>query len=148
MNKINVNIICKDNTIEIPKKGTNYSSGYDLAVDIEKDLILKPLETIDIPTGIKIQIEDNRNNIEFQIRARSSISYKGILVHFSTIDSDYQGEIKLIVTNLNNHEFLIKPRMRLAQLVCLKYYDMDFNKVNKFENETERGNKGFGSTGI
>lgn len=134
--------------IEIKYK-TIYSSGFDINSAV--DITVQPLETVLISTGLYIKEANSQiiiNNIEFipelQIRPRSGLSSKGILVHFGTVDVDYRGEIKVILTNLTDKPFQINKGMRIAQgvfsLTCR------WGQI-KVENN-QRGEGGFGSTGL
>jgi dUTP pyrophosphatase len=145
LEKIKVKIKTKD-SVDIPKYETFGSSGIDLRANIEKDIILKSNETILIPTGIFIEIP---KGYEAQIRSRSGMSLNhGVIVLNSpgTIDSDYRGEIKIILFNISKEDFIIKKEMRIAQMVFNKIFIADFEKVENI-NETKRGEGGFGHTG-
>lgn len=137
--------------IEEIKYATENSSGIDLIAAINEAKILKPMERTLIPTGISIAFNDQ--DLEAQIRSRSGLAYKnGIIVLNSpgTVDNDYRGEIKVILINLGDQEFKIEPNMRIAQMVISKYAQAELNFVDDFEEkfETERGEGGFGSTGL
>jgi dUTP pyrophosphatase len=147
---INITRVAKKNITNIPKYQTVGSSGMDLSAssDIpDKGMIIKPGCREIIPTGITIELPDN---LEAQIRPRSGIAYKyGITVLNSpgTIDSDYRGEIKVILINHGQKNFLILPGDRVAQMVFSKVERIKL--IDKKElSITARDNKGFGSTGI
>lgn len=127
----------------IPEYATEHSAGLDLKSSI--DIIIPLHETRLIPTSLKIQIPEG---YEGQIRLRSSLGLKGLFIPNSpgTIDSDYRGEVKVILHNLNNTEFKISKGMRIAQLVICKYEKVRLIKSNL--DVTERNTGGFGSTGI
>ncbi len=129
----------------MPEKKTEGSSGYDIKAYIDKPLELSKGEIKLIPTGFKVQIP---TGYEAQIRSRSGLALKGIFVLNSpgTIDSDYRGEIKVILINLGDRNFTINPYDRIAQMVFQKVCDVKFVFSNL--NETERNEKGFGHTGV
>ncbi|MFA7108305.1 MAG: dUTP diphosphatase [Sphaerochaetaceae bacterium] len=132
---------------ELPHYSSVSASGIDLSAYLpEGPVVISPLERILIPTGIKIALEDG---YEAQIRPRSGLAIKhGITVLNTpgTIDSDYRGEIKIVLINLSKENFLINNKDRIAQMVVSKYEKVTFSTVEVLD-ETERGEKGFGSTG-
>ena len=133
--------------IEIPKYMTEGSAGMDLCAAVENDIILKKGEIKLIPTGIAISIE---KGYEAQIRPRSGLAIKhGIsLVNTpGTIDSDYRGEINIIMINFGQDDFLIKRGDRIAQMVINKIETPSIIEVESLD-DTLRGKGGFGSTGI
>tara|TARA_Y100000816_G_scaffold289583_1_gene276339 strand:+ start:1940 stop:2380 length:441 start_codon:yes stop_codon:yes gene_type:complete len=133
--------------LNIPKYETSGSSGMDLTADIEKTVSIGPGKTSIIPTGISVSIPEN---FEIQIRPRSGLAAKSqitVLNTPGTIDSDYRGEIKVILINLGNKEFVIEKGNRIAQMVLCPIAKIEFKEVEDFK-ETKRGAKGFGSTGI
>ena len=112
----------------------------------DSDIVLKPLQRTLVPTGIFIGLP---KGYEAQVRPRSGLAAKhGITVLNTpgTIDSDYRGEIKVILVNLSNEEFVLKPGERIAQLVISKYETAEWEEVEELD-DTERGDGGFGSTG-
>lgn len=130
-----------------PKYATEGSAGADLCAAIQEDIILSPFERKLIPTGVGLEIP---KNFEGQIRPRSGLAIKhGISVLNSpgTIDSDYRGEIKVILINLGSEPFKIVPGMKIAQLVIAPITQVSFSPVETFD-ETERNDQGFGSTGV
>lgn len=132
--------------VKIPEYKTSGSSGLDLQAFIKKDVILKPKEIILVPTGLSIAVEDN---LEVQIRPRSGLAAKNkisILNTPGTIDSDYRGEIKVILINLGNEVFTIEKGSRIAQMVLCPITKAVLREVSDL-NETNRGSGGFGSTG-
>jgi len=136
----------KNNSFDLPKYQTEGSVGMDLSAFIENDILIKPNERELIPTGIALSLPQN---IEGQVRPRSGLSLKyGITVLNSpgTIDSDYRGEIKVILINHGNEDFLIKNNDRIAQLVFNEIVKVSFKEVNNLD-QTSRDQKGFGSTG-
>lgn len=128
----------------VPSKGTSRSSGYDLALHVdEKEVVaLYPGFTMLVPTGIKVQIPEG---YEGQVRPRSSMSKKGIHVHFGTIDSDYRGEILVTLSNIGNETHYLRRGDRIAQLVFAPVCSAIWLPWK--EDQTERGEGGFGSTG-
>ena len=129
-----------------PQYATAGSAGMDLRANIEKAIVLQPLERCLVPTGIFIQLPQG---YEGQIRPRSGLSIKkGITLINSvgTIDSDYIGEIKLGIVNLSQEPFTIEDGERLAQLVVARYEQISWQNVDELES-TQRGDGGFGSTG-
>ena len=136
----------KNNSFELPKYQTEGSVGMDLSAFIENDILIKPNERELIPTGIAVSLPQN---IEGQVRPRSGLSLKyGITVLNSpgTIDSDYRGEIKVILINHGNEDFIIKNNDRIAQLVFNEVVKVSFKEVKDLD-QTSRNQKGFGSTG-
>jgi dUTP pyrophosphatase len=132
--------------VNIPEYKTNGSSGLDLEAFLEKDLIVKSNQTIIVPTGLSIAIDQN---LEIQIRPRSGLAAKNnitVLNTPGTIDSDYRGEIKVILINLGNDDFVIKNGDRIAQMVISPVIKTEFEIVDELPN-TLRGLGGFGSTG-
>ena len=131
---------------QLPQYATAGSAGMDLRADIDRPIILKPLERKLIPTGLKIALPVG---YEAQIRPRSGLALKyGVTVLNSpgTIDADYRGEVCVILVNLSNDDFVINPSERIAQMVVAKHEQVDFQIVETLD-ETERGNGGFGHTG-
>jgi len=131
---------------ELPKYSTVHSAGLDLRAFLKEDVILKPLERYLVPTGLHIELPEG---YEAQIRPRSGLAVKhGISIVNSpgTIDADYRGEIKVILINLSNEEFVIKNGERICQMVINKYERISLQEVIEL-NETDRGTGGFGHTG-
>jgi len=130
-----------------PTYSTEGSAGMDLQAHIPEPLILKPFERKLITTGIFVEIPPG---YEAQIRPRSGLALKkGITVLNTpgTIDSDYRGEIGVILINLSTEEVVIQPGDRIAQMVISRYERILWEPVNILS-DTERGSGGFGSTGI
>lgn len=139
--------IINKSEFELPKYETIGAAGLDLKANIKKNMILKPMDRKLIPTGLFMSIPEG---YEGQIRPRSGLALKhGITVLNSpgTIDSDFIGEICVIVINLGNEDFIIHPGDRIAQFVLNKYERVEFKLVNELE-DTERGEGGFGHSGV
>ncbi len=129
-----------------PAYATEKSAGMDLRANIEKPVVLGPLERAMIPTGLFMALPDGT---EAQVRPRSGLAAKfGISVLNSpgTIDADYRGEIRVILVNLSNEAFTVNPGERIAQMVVARYEKVEWDEVEVLD-ETERGEGGFGSTG-
>ncbi|MBL7788876.1 MAG: dUTP diphosphatase [Chitinophagales bacterium] len=143
---IEVNII-NNSKHPLPAYETAGSAGMDIRANIGEVISLKPFERLAVPTGLFIELSQG---YEAQIRPRSGLSLKtGLSIPNSpgTIDSDYRGEIKVIVANLSNEPIEIKDGDRIAQMVIAKYERAEWKEVKNLE-ETERGSGGFGSTGV
>jgi dUTP pyrophosphatase len=133
--------------VNLPAYETSGSSGMDLQAYISEEIILKPGERKLIPTGLSIAIPEN---LEIQIRPRSGLAYKkGISVVNTpgTIDSDYRGEIKVLLINLGKEDFIIKKFERIAQMVVCPITKVVLSEKNDLP-DTIRGEGGFGSTGV
>lgn len=130
-----------------PTRGSSGASGYDLRATVNG--WVRAHETVLVPTGVFIQMP---TDLEAQIRSRSGMSTKGVVVANSpgTVDSDYRGEIKLILHNHSTTDFEFKAGDRLAQMVFAKVEHPIFQIFNEKEDmkETERGEGGGGSTGV
>jgi dUTP pyrophosphatase len=140
-----VNIINKSNN-PLPKYETLGSAGMDLYADLKETVTLQPLERALIPTGLYIALP---NGFEAQIRPRSGLALrKGLSIPNApaTIDSDYRGEIKVIVINLSNEPLTIEPGERFCQMVIAQYEKIQWFITDSLE-DTDRGDGGFGSTG-
>lgn len=147
MKNINIKIKkIKDKAI-LPSYQTVNSSGMDVSACIDKPIILEPMQRGIIPTGLAIELP---RGYEAQIRARSGLSIKhGLTVinGVGTIDSDYRGEIGVLMINLSNESFSVEPNMRVAQMVISKYETIHWEEVKSLD-ETSRGSGGYGSTGL
>jgi len=133
--------------VNLPAYETSGSSGMDLQAYISEEIILKSGERKLIPTGLSIAIPEN---LEIQIRPRSGLAYKkGISVVNTpgTIDSDYRGEIKVLLINLGKEDFIIKKFERIAQMVVCPITKVVLSETNDLP-DTIRGEGGFGSTGV
>jgi len=141
-----VKIINKSNN-PLPAYKTAGSAGMDVCANLETPLQIKPMERLLVPTGLFIELPDS---YEAQMRPRSGLSLKrGLSLPNSpaTIDSDYRGELKVIIINLSNKIQIINNGDRIAQMVIAKYEQVELLKVDKLS-ESERGTSGFGSTGV
>ncbi len=131
---------------ELPKYQTPASAGMDVRANITQDITLSPLERVMVPTGLYVAIEPG---YEMQVRPRSGLAAKHGITCLNTpgtIDADYRGEIKVILVNLSNQEFVITPGERIAQLVVAKHEQPSWEEVTELD-QTQRGEGGFGSTG-
>jgi len=139
-------VINKSNN-PLPKYQTEQSAGVDLCAFLSSDLVLKPNDRKLIGTGLHIALPEG---YEAQIRPRSGLAFKhGITIINSpgTIDADYRGELKIALINHSNVDFVIKNGDRIAQMVISKYEQISFT-LNDSLDETERGEGGYGHTGI
>ena len=135
-----------DKNIKLPTYKTTGSSGMDLVAYIKSKVTINPGKTAMIPTGIAIAIPQN---YEVQIRPRSGLAAKNnisVLNTPGTIDSDYRGEIKIILINLGKKPFVIKSGDRVAQMILCPVMKAELKEVNVLP-KTVRGKGGFGSTG-
>ncbi len=143
---INLKTLPHATGLNLPTYATDLSAGMDLEAAIDTDIILNPNERVLVATGLSIALTAG---FEAQIRPRSGLAYKhGVTVLNSpgTIDADYRGEIKVILTNLGTEPFTITRGERIAQMVIAKHEQVSWNIVADLD-ETERGEGGFGSTG-
>ena len=132
---------------ELPNYETSASAGMDLRANIDDVVTLKPLERTIVKTGLFIALS---NGYEAQVRPRSGLAAKkGVTVLNApgTIDADYRGEIGVILVNLSNENFIINDGDRIAQLVIATYTQAVWEEV-KILDDTQRGEGGFGSTGV
>ena len=139
--------IIKKSKNELPKYQTLISAGMDLRANIDEPIIIKPLQRLVINTGLFISLQPG---YEAQIRPRSGLALnKGITVINSpgTIDADYRGEIGVILINLSDSSVEINSGDRIAQMIIAKHETISWRVVEKLD-KSERGNKGFGSTGV
>ena len=132
--------------VQLPSYKTSGASGMDLMAFIKSSLTIKPKTSCLIPTGLSIAFSED---YEIQIRPRSGLAAKNnisILNTPGTIDSDYRGEIKVIIYNHGNNDFLINNGDRIAQMILVPVVKMELAETNDLP-ETIRGEGGFGSTG-
>lgn len=147
MTAINIKKLDNLKNFPLPSYSTEQSAGMDLYAAIDEPIIIKPMQRLLVPNGIAIALQ---KGFEAQVRPRSGLAIKhGITVLNApgTIDADYRGEICSVLINLSDKEFIIEPGMRIAQMVISKYETVQWNIVEKLD-ETQRGEGGFGSTGI
>jgi len=141
-----INIINKSKH-DLPHYETKSSAGMDLKANLDKEIILKPLERIIVKTGLFMALPQG---YEAQVRPRSGLAIKNgitVLNAPGTIDADYRGEIGVILVNLSNTDFTINDGDRIAQMVIAKYKQANWIEVKSLD-ETKRGKGGFGSTGV
>ena len=132
--------------VELPKYKTNGSSGLDLMAFIESPITIMPNTSALIPTGISVAVS---NDLEIQIRPRSGLAAKSnitVLNTPGTIDSDYRGEIKIILFNHGKENFIVNNKDRVAQIILAPIVKIEFEEVEELP-DTIRGSGGFGSTG-
>jgi len=132
--------------VGLPKYETEGSSGLDLAAYINESIEINPGSTAIIPTGLAVSVP---KNFEIQIRPRSGLAAKNqisVLNTPGTIDSDYRGELKVILINLGAKSFLVENGTRIAQMVLCPIVKANLKEVKTLE-DTKRGSGGFGSTG-
>lgn len=143
---LNIPVIVKTKN-ELPKYETINSAGMDLRANIEEPIVLKPMERRLIPTGLYMALPQG---FEAQIRPRSGLAFKkGITVLNSpgTIDSDYRGELMVLLINLSTEEFIVNNGERIAQMVIARHEVAEFQVVEELD-DTERGAGGWGHTGV
>ena len=132
--------------VKLPKYETSGASGVDLIAFVEETIDLKPKESFLIPTGLSVAFSED---FEIQIRPRSGLAAKNnisVLNTPGTIDSDYRGEIKVIIYNHGSENFLINNGDRIAQMILTPVLKMELEEVNNLP-KSIRGKGGFGSTG-
>ena len=132
---------------ELPKYETLFSAGMDLRANLEESIVLKPFQRLVVKTGLFISLQQG---YEAQIRPRSGLALKkGITVLNSpgTIDADYRGEIGVILINLSDSDFEINTGDRIAQMIIAKHETIEWEAVDKLD-DSVRGDKGFGGTGV
>ena len=143
-----VRILIRKTSKEVitPKYKTEGSSGVDLSAFLNEKVVIKPNSSELIPTGLQVAIPEE---LEIQIRPRSGLAAKesiGVLNSPGTIDSDYRGELKIILFNHGDKDFIINNGDRIAQMVLVPILKMEFEEVDNLP-DTVRGQGGFGSTG-
>jgi len=132
--------------IPLPSYSTGGSSGMDIRAAVNNSLVIKKNEIALVPTNLCVEIPEG---FEIQVRPRSGLAAKngiGILNSPGTIDSDYRGEIKIIMFNFGSEDFVINRGDRIAQIVLTKFYKAEFNETGEL-NKSVRGSGGFGHTG-
>lgn len=141
-----IKIVNKGNQ-PLPEYATSQSAGVDLRANIDSPILIKSLDRKLIPTGLYIALPEG---YEAQVRPRSGLALKkGITVLNTpgTIDSDYRGEIGVILVNLSSEDFVVQPGERIAQMVINKFEQAKWKLVEVLDN-TERGEGGYGHTGV
>jgi dUTP pyrophosphatase len=144
MIKILINRLSKN--VSLPRYETSGSSGMDLAANIDSNVNISPGKTAIIPTGLAVSIPVG---FEIQVRPRSGLAAKKkitVLNTPGTIDADYRGEIKVILINHSDQQFVVEKGLRIAQMVLCPVIHAQLEEVEKL-NDTTRGKGGFGSTG-
>ena len=135
-----------DPKVAIPSYKTKGASGMDLMAFVKKKIIIKPQTSALIPTGLSIAFSED---YEIQIRPRSGLAAKNnisVLNTPGTIDSDYRGELKIIIFNHSKHDFVVNNNDRIAQMILTPIAKMELEEANELP-KTLRGEGGFGSTG-
>ena len=135
-----------DPKVQLPSYKTKGSSGMDLMAFIKDPIKIAPNTSALIPTGISVAIS---SDVEIQIRSRSGLAARSsisVLNTPGTIDSDYRGELKIILFNHSKDEFVVRNNDRIAQMVLMPVLKIDFEEVDNLP-DTLRGSGGFGSTG-
>ena len=143
---IKIKIVNKGNQ-PLPEYATPQSAGVDLRANINEPVELKPLSRALIPTGLHIALPEG---YEAQIRPRSGLAIKKGITCLNTpgtIDADYRGDIGVILINLSAETFIVNPGERIAQMIINKFEQAEFELVEELD-ETERGEGGFGHTGV
>ena len=136
-----------NSSVELPAYKTNGASGMDLMAFINEPITLKPQNSCLVPTGLSVAFP---SEFEIQIRPRSGLAAKNqisVLNTPGTIDADYRGELKVILINLSDKNFIVEKGLRIAQMVLCPVVKAKFKEVESLEN-TERGSGGLGSTGV
>lgn len=143
---LNVKVINKGHQ-PLPAYATSQSAGMDLRANIDKSIVLHPMERRLVPTGLHIALPQG---FEAQIRPRSGLALKhGITVLNTpgTIDADYRGELMVLLINFSDTDFVINDGERIAQMVLARHEQIEFQLVDELD-DTERGAGGYGHTGV
>lgn len=131
---------------DLPQYETALAAGLDVRAVLDAPLVLRPLERALVPTGLYVELPEG---YEMQVRPRSGMAAKfGLTVLNSpgTVDPDYRGEVKVILANMSNEEYVLQPGERVAQLVVARFERVEWDSVETLS-ETSRGAGGFGHTG-
>ena len=131
----------------LPEYATPQSAGVDLRANIDKPILLQSLDRVLVPTGLHIALPEG---YEAQIRPRSGLALKKGITCLNTpgtIDSDYRGDIGVILVNLSKEDFVVQPGDRIAQMIIGKFEQVEWEPVDELD-ETERAEGGYGHTGI
>ena len=145
---IEIEILEHGKGLEIPCHATEESAGLDLRAAIDENVVLKPGQRALIPAGFLMAVPQGYNA---EIRPRSGLAFKhGITVLNSpgTVDSDYRGEIKVLLINLGENDFVVERGMRIAQMVIQKYEKSTLTAIDSLDLNTSRAAGGYGSTGV
>jgi len=143
--RMKINIVNTSNN-PLPAYETEYSAGVDLRAFLDDEIVLKPMERKLVPTGLFISLPAG---FEAQVRPRSGLAIKSgvtVLNTPGTIDSDYRGEIKVILINFSDTDFVIKNGDRIAQMIIAQHERAEWKLVSELDS-TQRGAGGFGHTG-
>ena len=135
-----------DPKVTLPSYKTKGASGMDLIAFVKEKIVIKPRTSALIPTGLSVAFSED---YELQIRPRSGLAAKNnisVLITPGTIDSDYRGELKIIIFNHSNYDFVVNNNDRVAQMVLTPVAKMELEEANELP-KTLRGEGGFGSTG-
>ena len=135
-----------DPKVTLPSYKTKGASGMDLIAFVKEKIVIKPQTSALIPTGLSVAFSED---YEIQIRPRSGLAAKNnisVLNTPGTIDSDYRGELKIIIFNHSNHDFVVNNNDRIAQMVLTPIAKIELEEANELP-KTLRGEGGFGSTG-
>jgi len=149
MLKVEITRLDPENTADVPLPQTMSAgaAGSDVRASVEGEMIVAPGETVAVPTGFAIAVPQG---YEAQVRPRSGLAMKhsiGIMNSPGTIDSDYRGEVKILLTNFGREPFVIRRGDRIAQIVVAPVMQVDWAEVDRLS-DTERGEGGFGHTGV
>ena len=134
--------------IDIPEYESLGASGFDLKAHLGNSIFVEPRDLAIVPTGLSFEVP---SGYEMQIRSRSGLAIKHsvmVLNSPGTIDSDYRGEVKVILINLGHSTFRVRPGARIAQGVIAAVQQVDLLEIQEDLTETIRGSQGFGSTGV
>ena len=143
---INIKVVNKGHQ-QLPAYATPLSAGMDLRANLEEPIVLKPMQRVLVSTGLHIALPAG---FEAQIRPRSGLALKhGITVLNTpgTVDADYRGEVKVLLINFSDTDFIINDGERIAQMVIARHEQAQFEEVAELD-ETERGEGGYGHTGV
>lgn len=146
MSEVKIRIVNLSNN-PLPQYETIGAAGMDIRAMLSEPVIIKPLQRVLIATGLSVELPDG---YEAQIRPRSGLAFKkglSVLNSPGTIDSDYRGEIKVILINLSNETVVVNTGERIAQMVIAKYEKAKLEEVDELS-DTDRGEGGFGHTGV
>lgn len=147
MRIVEVKLATEHEGIEHPFYATDGAAGADVRAHLDEEIVLEPQSSTLVPTGLRFEIPDG---YEIQVRPRSGLAFKHqvtVLNSPGTIDSDYRGELKVILINHGKQPFVITPNMRIAQIVLAPVCQANFVVEEMQLSETSRGEQGFGHTG-